>query len=165
MSSSMGRIIPYIMEHKKCSKPPTSKETHHWHQERTPNPFATRCPMKPAPTIKTVDCFLRKNSPRAEGQQLAQPNQTHTHTHAYIYLYIYRYKYLLYVYVYVYVYAYVYICICKYIYIYVYVYVYVYVHVYVYVYVYAYVYMYAYSCYVYHIRNTTFIRKTCLKQT
>ena len=26
MSSSMGRIIPYIMENKKCSKPPTS----HW---------------------------------------------------------------------------------------------------------------------------------------
>jgi hypothetical protein len=24
MSSSMGRIIPYIMENKKCSKPPTS---------------------------------------------------------------------------------------------------------------------------------------------
>ena len=24
MSSSMGRIIPYIMENKKCLKPPTS---------------------------------------------------------------------------------------------------------------------------------------------
>jgi len=26
MSSSMGRIIPYIMENKKCSKPPTIYE-------------------------------------------------------------------------------------------------------------------------------------------
>jgi len=27
MSSSMGRIIPYIMEKKKCSKPPTRAKT------------------------------------------------------------------------------------------------------------------------------------------
>jgi hypothetical protein len=29
-SQSMGRIIPYIMENKKCSKPPTSYNLIEW---------------------------------------------------------------------------------------------------------------------------------------
>ena len=46
MSSSMGRIIPYIMENKKCSKPPTSHDISMFLQRFLPGNPAERRPRR-----------------------------------------------------------------------------------------------------------------------
>ena len=161
MSSSMGRIIPYILENKTCLKPPTRYA--HTFSQPSPSPdlHLHRCRLRELRCHRLGPGAARHGRLNPRGQLAAVGQQTQGDA-----VHVLRTGWMIWIYydllwknicihIHIYIYTYIYIVIYIYICIHIYIYVYTYIHT-IYIYIH-YIYIYVCVCACMHIYTHIYI--------